>query len=141
MLRLAFLTLFLGLSFFSPSMAASDLKVIIGDVSDYGGKLRFFIHNEQSYPLEEEALLYMELKPREGDMVHHITGLKKGRYAIIVHHDDNQDNEFNTNQFGMGEEGVGYTNDPRLTFGMPEFEDVWFNFDGTKDVVVVYMTY
>jgi len=141
MLRLACLTVFLGLCLYSSPTLASDLKVIIGDVSDDRGKLRFFIHNEDSYPLEEEAVLYMELPPNEGDMVHHITGLKKGRYAIIVHHDDNKDDDFNTNQFGMGEEGVGYTNDPRLTFGMPEFQDVWFDFDGKKDVVVVYMTY
>ncbi len=141
MLRIALLSLLLCIGVIKAAQAESDLKVIIGDVMDYPGTLRMFVHNEQSYPLEENALMYLKLKAETGDMVHHITGLKKGRYAIVVHHDEDNDDDFQTNQFGMGEEGVGYTEDPRLDFGAPEFQDIWFDYDGKEGVAIVYMVY
>ena len=45
-----------------------------------------------------------------------------GSYAVSVLHDENKDGELNTGLLGIPQEGIGFSNDPRIIKGTPSFE-------------------
>lgn len=49
-----------------------------------------------------------------------------GYYAIAVFHDKNSDNDLNRNAVGIPTEGFGFSNNPRIIFGPPNFKKAKF---------------
>ena len=47
-----------------------------------------------------------------------------GTYAVGVYHDADGNRSFNRTGLGMPAEGFGFTNNPRLLFGIPSFNSV-----------------
>ncbi len=52
-----------------------------------------------------------------------VNGLPARRFAVSVHHDENGNNKLDT-FVGVPKEGIGFSRNPRLTFGPPGFERV-----------------
>ena len=52
-----------------------------------------------------------------------LTGLKPGKYAIILFHDENQDGRLDKNIFGVPTEGFGFSNNVLGFLSPPDFED------------------
>ena len=52
-----------------------------------------------------------------------LTGLKAGKYAIILFHDENQDGRLDKNFLGVPTEGFGFSNNVLGFLGPPDFED------------------
>ena len=50
-----------------------------------------------------------------------------GTYAIVVHHDENGNKKLDRNWIGMPTEGVGFSNNPKLFFAIPNHDDVTFD--------------
>ena len=50
-------------------------------------------------------------------------GLKPGRYALAVYHDENANGEFDQFIFGLPLEDYGFSNGAAVFFGPPSFED------------------
>ena len=59
-------------------------------------------------------------------------GIKPGRYAIAVMHDENDNGKMDTKEFGIPAEGVGASNDAKGSFGPPQFDDAAFAFAGKR---------
>jgi uncharacterized protein (DUF2141 family) len=51
-----------------------------------------------------------------------------GEYGIKVHHDADNDDEMDTNFFGIPTENYGFSNNASGTFGPPDWEDAKFLF-------------
>jgi uncharacterized protein (DUF2141 family) len=49
-------------------------------------------------------------------------GLKPGRYAVAVYHDENDNGELDTNLLGIPTEGYGFSNDATGFAGPPDFD-------------------
>jgi len=49
-----------------------------------------------------------------------------GTYALVVHHDENENKKLDRSWIGLPTEGVGFSNDPKLSLAVPAFEDVSF---------------
>ncbi len=47
-------------------------------------------------------------------------GMPSGTYAVALFHDENGNGKVDT-RFGIPTEGVGFSNNPRLMFGLPSF--------------------
>lgn len=47
-----------------------------------------------------------------------------GTYALAVYHDADGNRRFNRNAIGMPAEGFGFSNNPRVLFGIPAFRSV-----------------
>ena len=52
-----------------------------------------------------------------------VTGLRAARYAVSVHHDENGNDKLDTFA-GIPKEGIGFSRNPRITFGPPGFDKV-----------------
>ncbi len=68
-----------------------------------------------------------EREPAEaGSMTLCVAALEKGKYAVVVYHDENDNHKFDRNWIGMPTEGYGVSNDPDLFFIPPSFEEAAF---------------
>jgi uncharacterized protein (DUF2141 family) len=64
--------------------------------------------------------------------------LPPGRYAITIFHDINDNNELNTNIIGIPKEPYGFSNNPKITFGPPNFKQASFDFTlPSQDIEIV----
>jgi uncharacterized protein (DUF2141 family) len=69
-------------------------------------------------------------------------GVARARdYAVVVHHDENNDNVFQKNALGIPEEGYGFSNDVRPKFSAPSFGDCKFHFDSGELALQIAMQY
>ena len=56
-----------------------------------------------------------------------VEGLVPGNYAVSVIHDENGNRELDTNLIGIPTEGIGFSHNPRVTFGPPSFANASFD--------------
>jgi uncharacterized protein (DUF2141 family) len=62
-------------------------------------------------------------------------GLKDGVYAVAMIHDENANGKLDTNFVGIPTEGIGVSNNPRLT-GTPGFEEAKFKVSGNTAITI-----
>ncbi|MEO6773809.1 MAG: DUF2141 domain-containing protein [Kofleriaceae bacterium] len=65
-------------------------------------------------------------------------GVRRDRdYAIVLLHDENNDNVFQKNLFGIPQEGYGFSNNAKPRFSAPSFDACKFHFtSGTRDLAI-----
>ncbi len=80
---------------------------------------------QQTQPVENRTRLRFEF-----------AGLTPGEYGVVVVHDENDNDVYDTGFFGIGAEGVGYSNDAGPLLGRPSFEAVRFEV-GEEDLDIV----
>jgi uncharacterized protein (DUF2141 family) len=66
------------------------------------------------------------------------TGVHRDRdYAIVILHDENNDNVFQKGPFGIPKEGYGFSNDAKATLSAPSYEACRFHMaQGTISVPI-----
>jgi uncharacterized protein (DUF2141 family) len=62
-------------------------------------------------------------------------GLKDGVYAVAMIHDENGNGTLDTNFIGIPTEGLGVSNNPRLT-GKPGYDEAKFNIKGNTAITI-----
>lgn len=69
-----------------------------------------------------------------------IKNLKAGKYSFKYFHDENRNKELDTNWVGIPNEGFGFSNNAKGTFGPPDFEKTIFEIKGnlTKKCIPKY---
>jgi len=67
--------------------------------------------------------------------------LPYGSYAVSIMHDENNNGKLDTNFIGIPKEGVGVSNNPKIGFGGPKFQDSVFTLDKKELEVTVAMKY
>ncbi len=67
--------------------------------------------------------------------------LPYGDYAIAVFHDENEDLQLNTNFLGIPTEGMGFSNNPPLWKGGPDYETIKFAFTPEQTTISIKMKY
>jgi len=63
-----------------------------------------------------------------------------GTYAISVFHDENSNEKLDTMIFGIPKEGVGVSNNPKMT-GPPKFSAAKFILDSKQKEMIILMKY
>ena len=69
------------------------------------------------------------------------SGLRPGKYAVSMFHDENSNGKLDTNFIGIPREGVGASNNPKARLGPPKFQDASFAFPGGKMDLKVTIQY
>lgn len=64
-----------------------------------------------------------------------------GQYAVTVFHDENADGDLNTGVFGIPQEGIGFSENPKVWKGPPQFQQANFSFTPENPVVEIAMKY
>lgn len=70
-----------------------------------------------------------------------VRNLPPGRYAAQVFHDKNGNGEVDRRLFGIPKEGIGFSNDARISFGPPKFADAAFTYNGGVQSIALRLRY
>ena len=66
-----------------------------------------------------------------------INHLPEGKYAISVMHDEDGDGKLKKGPMGIPKEGFGFSNNPKIFFGAPDFDKVLFQMNDDTVVKIV----
>ena len=106
----------------APALAA-DLTITMTGLRSAEGMVRLAIFdNADAFPMGED-LASRNVPARAVAQTVVFTGIKPGRYAVAMHHDENGNKEMDTFFFVIPREGYGFSRDAPVFFGPPDFED------------------
>lgn len=69
------------------------------------------------------------------------TPSRSKKYAVVIHHDENDDGQFQRNALGMPLEGYGFSNNVRPVVSAPSFSECAFTFSGGKHSLQISARY
>lgn len=107
-------------------MKITDIREAVGDmyIAVYSDETTYMKDRfaEAIVPIQAEDTMEVEIK------------IPKGKYAVTIFKDENGDTELNTNFMGIPNEPFGFSNNPKMMFGPPNFEEASFDFteDGQR---------
>ena len=114
----------IGLSLISLNTYAANLNVTIDNVNSNEGKILaqvFKGHANYKNGKPESSLV---LPAKKGENSFLFQNLSEGEYAVRLFHDINDNNDLDTNVFGMPTEGYGFSNQAVGNFGPAKYKDM-----------------
>jgi uncharacterized protein (DUF2141 family) len=122
------LALLFLLSFASSLACAGDaatLAITVRHISDAGGELRLGVYDQTNYAMKGGiAVARKSANARGSTMTFIFDNIPPGTYAAKVLQDVNRNGNFDFGPKGM--EPFGFSNDPKVTVGLPPFDDAKF---------------
>ena len=114
---------------------SQSLTVSIKNIVSDKGMLRVGIFNSQTDFLKKQ--LYGQIvKAKSGDVQVVFENIPEGTYAVSIIHDENENEELDSNFFGIPNEGFGFSNDAMGTFGPPSFEKASFKLTENETLTI-----
>ncbi len=107
------------------------------------GHLQCSLHDQaDAFPTHpERAVASARVTISHGRATCSFEGIAPGTYAVALHHDEDDDGQFDTGMFGIPTEGTGASRDARGSMGPPSFRDAQFAFTGGVLRLRAAMTY
>jgi uncharacterized protein (DUF2141 family) len=109
----------------NPENDSTSLQLKVKNIKHDHGKILIAVYNAEGTFMKnrysEEAIRVSSFD----DLAIKIK-LPFGKYAISIFHDVNENNELNTNFIGIPKEPYGFSNNPKITFGPPNFKQTSF---------------
>ena len=95
----------------------------------------------EAYFLKENCNWSASGAAHAGVTVLTVQNLPPGYYAAQAFHDENSNKKVDRALFGIPKEGVGFSNDARISLGPPKWSDAMFKFDGKAQTIQLRMRY
>ena len=109
----------------------SSITVVIEKTKNDKGTVLFGLHSEKTF-MKGEGIQNATSKIKDGKVIVTFENVPEGEYAILVLHDENDNNRMDFDESGMPKEDYGMSNND-MSFGPPQFSNAKFNV-GTEDV-------
>ncbi|MEQ8625316.1 MAG: DUF2141 domain-containing protein [Vicingaceae bacterium] len=94
--------------------------------------------SKEGFPRKaEKAIMELEVKVTSNKMKIPLKDLPYGDYAFSVMQDVNSNKEMDVNLIGIPKEPYGFSNNPSIFFGIPNFKDVVVNFSDRNQLTTV----
>lgn len=136
MKKLLFISLF---TFFAFNIYAQEVPFTleVTNVTSNKGNIMVGICSTEDQFLEKDKCTYAFSMPAaKGTMVKNLN-IVKGKYAIIIYHDENNNKILDRAMFGKPKEYYGFSNNKYGAFGSkPEFAEAVVNIDGKTNATV-----
>ncbi len=112
------------------------LTIEVSNLRDSNGNVAYALYTSEPNYEKSEALKGGFVQAKEGKITFNIDGLIKAYYALVIFHDENKDEEINFNFFGVPKEGFGYSNNPKIRFSEPKFDEIKFHVSSNKKIII-----
>jgi len=121
-----------------------EISVTVSALRSNDGMLRCSLYDDgdefPESPAHVIARAVARPSGRSGTCV--FRGVAKGRdYAVVLHHDENNDNVFQKSAFGLPEEGYGFSNDVKPRLSAPSFGACKFHYEAGAMSLALTMRY
>ncbi len=124
--------------------SVDELTVTVSSLRSTGGMVRCSLYDDDAeFPESQQHVIARAVaRPAGGSGSCVFRGVTRGRdYAIVVHHDENNDNVFQKSGLGLPEEGYGFSNDVKPRFSAPSFGACKFHYAGDALALRITMRY
>lgn len=119
---------------------AADLEVeIIGLTSEEGDVHIAVYDTPEQFPDSDGMITETHVSISKGRAVMIFRNLNAGRYAIAVYHDANRNHSFDQAIFGLPLEDYGFSNDARVFFAPPSFEEAAFDVSEPRTKITIHL--
>jgi uncharacterized protein (DUF2141 family) len=120
---------------------ALDLEVTVKEIRNDKGHLRIAIFNDPGEFPRGNEIHSLDVRAKSGDVTARFRGIKPGKYAVAVHHDENLNKDMDTNFLGMPNEGYGFSNDARVFIIPPTFDAASFFISDKLEKISLHIIY
>jgi uncharacterized protein (DUF2141 family) len=108
---------------------------VTGFENDMGNCTLALFDSEEGYDNDEPVSGYFE-PVVGGQVVMLLDSLPEAIYGISCYHDENDNGELDTGLFGIPQEGFGFSNNPKVVFSQPDFDDIEFDLSGNTEIEI-----
>ena len=120
----------------TPAAFADTLSVVVQETTG-SGTVRAAIYDDQD-AFDASRINTGTTSPAgDGNTLLSFENLTPGTYGIAVFHDRNDNEELDRNLFGAPKEPFGFSNNPKIGFSAPGFENFAFEFDGSPQELII----
>ncbi len=135
--------MFLLFPLFAHAMDDGQIRVKIANVrSDKGHLLISVFDSEKGWPMHPtKAVRVARMSAKTGEMSKNFSGLKPGRYAVAMIHDENDNKKLDSDDKGAPTEGFGFSNNPKVQNGAAGFDQAAFEMKPPAAEVTVKLNY
>ena len=118
---------------------AGEIHIVVANARNARGKIHVDICTQNSFlkdcPYSAEA----PARPGRTEVV--VRGVPAGRYAAQITHDENSNDMVDRGLFGIPREGVGFSNNVRIRFRAPHFDEAAFTVTGGIQQLAIDLQY
>ncbi len=101
-----------------------SIYVAVDGFKNEDGVCRLLLfESEEGFPDSPKAALLMLNEIIRGQKAYFNFRIKPGKYAISILHDENKNKKMDKTWYGKPIEGFGTSNNPKVRFSPPDFED------------------
>ena len=135
-------TIAVGVLFLATVAQAATLTVTIQDVWSGSGKVTLALYGSpDTFSEFSDDVASRSLEAKPGTVIVTFRNLPPGEYAVAAFHDENGNGDFDTDLFGLPEEGYGFSNDAPVFLGPPRFEDAAVSVDENEGRTALSLMY
>ena len=134
--RCAVFFTFLVMGAFAAAESATDartpVRVELAGLVGASGKVFIAVYDNDDDWLSDDVYMAQEViieDSRDGEMVSAELLLPPGEYALTVFYDINDNGELDTNFIGIPKEPIAMSNNAKMKFGPPKYEEALFKVD------------
>ena len=125
----------------APSLVAAGEGSVVtvvasGFTSEKGMVLVALCNSREDYESDEECFRVGRVPAKDGQATHAFEGVPDGTYAVKLFHDENSNDEHDMGWMGP-KERYGISNDARGLFGLPDWDEARFSFEGSEQTVKI----
>lgn len=101
-----------------------NLKVNISKITTLSGFVWLKLSDEKNNIVDSA-----KIEVNKSQLTYNFKVPKQGNYAIWIFHDENSNGKLDKNFLGIPTEKYGFSNNPKLFFGPPKYEEtlIWVN--------------
>ena len=115
---------------------------LIGFRNDIGQTCVQLYNNSQGFPGKyANAFRIIRSKIKNDQATIEFQELPYGSYAVSVLHDEDMNNKLELSFLGIPKEGCAVSNNPRIFFGPPSFEDSKFEIQSDTKTIEIRLKY
>ncbi|RMG81974.1 MAG: DUF2141 domain-containing protein [Bacteroidetes bacterium] len=120
---------------FTDAFAQNRLTIKIDSIKSNAGVIRLILFDKN-----ENTIAEISSKIIDKSTTITIDSLLDGTYALKYFHDENSNEKLDANWIGIPTEGIGFSNNAKVMFGPPAFEEMIF--EVKKDTIfLLHPTY
>lgn len=133
MKTLATLLFMIVSSFFANAQNGVTITATVNNVHNNNGKVLFGLHTKDTF-MKGKGIQNASVEIKDGIATATFTNVEPGTYAIMVLHDENDNQRMDFQPNGMPKEDYGMSNNV-MVMGPPQFSDAQFEV-GDKDLTI-----
>lgn len=111
----------------TPDTLIGKIHVQVEGFKNEDGTVKIaLVNSKESYQSNEEIFMGAKEKITGKKVSYTFENVPYGEYALKIFHDENNNDKFDTNFFGVPKEPYGFSNNVRGKFGPPSYDDAKF---------------